>query len=66
MPLEGNRSHPSGKRQNLPSCYFLVMLKRKDKELPYFALWVDNAELLVPFKGEIPDEIPLGEGGEEK
>jgi hypothetical protein len=26
---------------------FLVMLKRIDAENPYFAMWVDNAELLV-------------------
>ncbi len=27
---------------------FLLMLKRKDADQPYFALWVENAELLVP------------------
>ena len=26
---------------------FLIMLKRADAKLPYFALWVDNAEVLV-------------------
>lgn len=28
---------------------FLVMIQRTDAKQPYFALWVDNAELLVPF-----------------
>jgi hypothetical protein len=28
---------------------FLVMIQRTDSQQPYFALWVDNAELLVPF-----------------
>ena len=27
---------------------FLIMLQRKDAEMPYFALWVDNTELLMP------------------
>jgi len=27
---------------------FLVMLKRTDAKVPYFAMWVDNPELLVP------------------
>lgn len=26
---------------------FLVLLQRRDREMPYFAMWVDNAELLV-------------------
>lgn len=26
---------------------FLVVLQRRDREMPYFAMWVDNAELLV-------------------
>ncbi len=29
---------------------FLVMIKRKNAKVPYFALWVANAELLVPFR----------------
>lgn len=28
---------------------FLILLKRRGAKNPYFALWVDNAELLVPF-----------------
>jgi hypothetical protein len=28
---------------------FLILLERKDAERPYFALWVDNPELLAPF-----------------
>jgi hypothetical protein len=28
---------------------FLVMIQRTDAREPYFALWVANAELLVPF-----------------
>ena len=27
---------------------FLILLKRRDAKRPYFALWVGNAELLVP------------------
>ena len=27
---------------------FLLMLKRRDAKMPYFAAWIDNAELLVP------------------
>ena len=29
---------------------FLILLERKGAANPYFALWVGNAELLVPFK----------------
>ncbi|MHC4110242.1 MAG: hypothetical protein ACYSUY_04155 [Planctomycetota bacterium] len=29
---------------------FLIMIKRTDAEMPYFVLWVDNTELLVPFE----------------
>ncbi|MCX5643718.1 MAG: hypothetical protein NTZ17_03390 [Phycisphaerae bacterium] len=29
---------------------FLVMIQRTDASQPYFALWVANAELLVPFQ----------------
>lgn len=29
---------------------FLIMIQRIDRGTPYFALWVDNAELLVPFE----------------
>ncbi len=28
---------------------FLIMIQRTDAKMPYFALWVANAELLVPF-----------------
>lgn len=31
---------------------FLVMIQRTDAQFPYFALWVANAELLVPFHQE--------------
>jgi len=27
---------------------FLVLMQRVDAQTPYFALWVDNPELLVP------------------
>jgi hypothetical protein len=30
---------------------FLIMLQQKDSPMPYFALWVDNPEVLVTFKG---------------
>ena len=26
---------------------FLVMLKREGREMPYFAMWVENTELLI-------------------
>lgn len=29
---------------------FLIMIKKTNAEMPYFALWVDNTELLVPFE----------------
>ena len=29
---------------------FLIMIQRQNAKMPYFALWVDNAELLVPFE----------------
>ena len=29
---------------------FLIMIQRKGSKVPYFALWVANAELLVPFE----------------
>jgi hypothetical protein len=29
---------------------FLVLLQRTDARVPYFALWIDNAELLVPWR----------------
>jgi hypothetical protein len=28
---------------------FLILLERRDAARPYFALWVDNPELLAPF-----------------
>ena len=33
---------------------FLVMMQYAPSDVPYFALWVDNPELLVPFEGEWP------------
>ena len=29
---------------------FLILLERRDAQQPYFALWVDNTELLAPWK----------------
>jgi hypothetical protein len=29
---------------------FLIMLRYREREVPYFALWVDNPEILVPFR----------------
>ena len=29
---------------------YLLLLRRKGSEHPYFALWVNNPELLVPWK----------------
>jgi serine protease inhibitor len=31
---------------------FLILMERKGAANPYFALWVDNPELLVPFTPE--------------
>jgi hypothetical protein len=41
---------PGPPRQFIFDKPFLILLERKDAKRPYFALWVDNAELLVPFK----------------
>ena len=37
---------------------FLIMIQRKAAEKPYFALWVENAEILVPY-----DETKLRSAG---
>jgi len=29
---------------------FLVLVQRSDAKMPYFALWVDNPEILVSWK----------------
>jgi len=39
-----------GPRQLIFDKPFLILLERRDAKQPYFALWVDNAELLVPWK----------------
>ena len=42
-----------GKGRPMPAIFnkpFLIMLQRKDAKQPYFALWVDNVELLMPIK----------------
>ena len=31
---------------------FLVVMKKRGAEHPYFVMWVDNAELIVPWKGD--------------
>lgn len=41
----------------MPSHYlfdrpFLIYMKKRDAQSPYFAMWVGNAELLQPWKGE--------------
>jgi hypothetical protein len=41
---------PKKPRQFIFDKPFLILLQRKDAARPYFALWVDNPELLVPFK----------------
>jgi len=41
----------SGIRQDLIfNKPFLIMIQRTDAHMPYFVLWVSNAELLVPFR----------------
>lgn len=39
-----------GRRDFIFNKPFLIMIQYKDSEWPYFALWVDNSELLVPFQ----------------
>ncbi len=41
---------PDQPRQFIFNKPFLILLERRGAERPYFALWVDNAELLVPAK----------------
>ena len=31
---------------------FLIYLRKRDADQPFFAMWVDNAELLTPFAGQ--------------
>ena len=40
---------PGGGRPLIFNKPFLIMIQRKGAKMPYFALWVENAELLVPF-----------------
>lgn len=42
-----NGADPNGRRM-LCNAPFLVMLIKKGADLPYFAFWVENTELLVP------------------
>jgi hypothetical protein len=41
---------PKPRRQLIFDKPFLILLERLDAAHPYFALWVDNPELLTPFK----------------
>jgi len=41
------RNIPTPKHQMIFNKPFLIMLERTNAKMPYFALWVDNAELLV-------------------
>ena len=41
---------PGKPRQLVFDKPFLILLQRGDAQQPYFALWVDNAELLTPWK----------------
>ena len=34
---------------------FLIMIQKEGGQKPYFALWVANAELLLPYQGEPAD-----------
>ncbi len=38
---------------------FLVLLLRKGRAAPYLALWIDNAELLIPARDTPPPETPV-------
>ena len=49
--LAASRGMPPKKlRQFIFDKPFLILLQRKDAAQPYFALWVDNPELLASFK----------------
>ncbi len=41
---------PEAPRQLVFDKPFLILLERGDAAQPYFALWVDNAEILTPFR----------------
>jgi len=41
--------HPQSEHVMIFDKPFLVVLKREGAKAPYFALWVDNSELLVPY-----------------
>jgi len=41
---------PNEPRQFIFDKPFLILLERHDAAQPYFALWVDNPELLAPFQ----------------
>jgi hypothetical protein len=47
---KSDQSKPSKPRQFIFDKPFLILLERQGATQPYFALWVDNPELLVPFK----------------
>jgi hypothetical protein len=46
---------------------FLVLMLRKDAKTPYFALWIDNAELLTPVEASMngPKKAPAAEQPDE-
>jgi hypothetical protein len=43
-------AEPKAPRKFIFDKPFLILLQRRDASQPYFALWVDNPELLVSFK----------------
>jgi hypothetical protein len=45
-----DHKEPKKPRQFIFDKPFLILLERKDAAQPYFALWVDNPELLAPYK----------------
>jgi hypothetical protein len=50
MPTVESAEPMQKPRQLLFDKPFLILLERRDAKRPYFALWVDNPELLAPFK----------------
>jgi hypothetical protein len=42
---------------------FLLSLKKRDAARPFFVMWVDNAELLRPWKGNSAEGVPKSERG---
>ena len=64
LSSEGATARVAPKRDIVAWKPFLVLVERDGSDHPYFALWVDNAELLVPFEAEAvrPPHLTLPSG----